>query len=116
MEDVIETLDDYFLSKEEWDTIVELGLGPNNGEVTLKKISSATKSTLTRKCVIFSIIICFNILFSCPPLFVRYNATDHPVAFHKAQDFGKAPKKIANDAAPDLEDVFDVSHKASFSP
>lgn len=39
----------------------------------------------------------------------RYNAAEHPVAFHKAQDFGKAPKKIAGEAAPDLEDVFDVS-------
>lgn len=49
VEDVIETLDEYFLSKEEWDTVVELGLGVNRGEDILKKISSATKSTLTRK-------------------------------------------------------------------
>lgn len=28
--------------------------------------------------------------------------------FHKAQEFGKVPKKLAGGPAPDLEDVFDV--------
>ncbi len=45
-------MDEYFLSKEEWDTLVELGLDEHRDEVVLKKISTATKSTLTRKCVI----------------------------------------------------------------
>lgn len=39
----------------------------------------------------------------------RFNAADHPVAFHK-QEFGKPPKKIAaaHGPAPDLEDAFDI--------
>jgi replication factor C subunit 1 len=45
-------MDDYYLSKDEWDTLVELGLGPNKDDETLKKISSATKSTFTRKYVL----------------------------------------------------------------
>ena len=38
----------------------------------------------------------------------RYYAGEHPVPFHKAQEFGKAPKKLSGGPAPDLEDVFDV--------
>jgi hypothetical protein len=51
VEEVIEVMDDYFLSKEEWDTIVELGLDQNKDDIILKKISTATKTNLTRKCV-----------------------------------------------------------------
>jgi len=39
----------------------------------------------------------------------RYNSKDHPVPFHKAQDLGKLPKKIAAEPAPDLEEAYDVS-------
>ena len=39
----------------------------------------------------------------------RYNSRDHPVPFHKAQDLGKLPKKIAAEPAPDLEEAHDVS-------
>ena len=51
VDEVIEIMDDYYLSKEEWDTIVELGVDQNKDDVILKKISSATKSAFTRKCV-----------------------------------------------------------------
>lgn len=37
---------------------------------------------------------------------LRYNSTDHPIAFHKAQEF--KIQKLAGGPAPDLEDVFDV--------
>lgn len=40
---------------------------------------------------------------------------DHPIAFHKATDLGKAPKKLAGGPAPDLEDVFDVSVSSSIT-
>ena len=50
-------MDDYYLSKEEWDTIVELGVGDHRDEDVLKKISSTTKSTLTRKCVFCSFLL-----------------------------------------------------------
>jgi hypothetical protein len=40
--------------------------------------------------------------------FQRYNASEHPIAFHKSYDLGKVPKKLPSDAAPDLEEAFDV--------
>jgi len=39
----------------------------------------------------------------------RYNSRVHPVPFHKAQDLGKVPKKLAAETAPDLEEAYDVS-------
>ena len=38
--------------------------------------------------------------------FNRYNATEHPIPFHKAQDLGKIPKKLAGGPAPDLEEAY----------
>lgn len=35
--------------------------------------------------------------------------------FHKAQEFGKIPRKIAAEPAPDLEEAFDVSNLVFFS-
>jgi len=86
IDEVIVAMDDYYLSKDEWDTIIELGLDENKDTVILKKMTTATKSTLTK----------------------RYNAGEHPVPFHKAQEFGKVPKKLPGGPAPDLEDVFDL--------
>lgn len=86
VDDVITSMDEYYVSREDWDSIVELGLGEQKDAVVLKKIATATKTALTRK----------------------YNARDHPIPFHKAQDLGKAPKKLAGGPAPDLEEAFDV--------
>ena len=80
-------MDDYYISREDWDTIVELGIGEQKESVVLKKISTATKTALTKK----------------------YNSRDHPIPFHKAQDLGKVPKKLSGGPAPDLEEAFDVS-------
>ena len=49
VDDVIERMDEYYLSKEDWDTIVELGVDDYAQDITMKKIPSATKSALTRK-------------------------------------------------------------------
>jgi hypothetical protein len=49
VEEVIEQMDDYYLSKEDWDTIVELGVDDRKDDLVLKKISSATKAALTRR-------------------------------------------------------------------
>lgn len=49
IEKVIELMDEYFLTKDEWDTVMELGLGESSGEVLLKGVASATKSSFTRK-------------------------------------------------------------------
>lgn len=38
----------------------------------------------------------------------RYNATDHPIAFHRGTDLGPI-KKIAAKDVPDVEEAFDVS-------
>lgn len=78
--EVIERMDEYYLSKEDWETIVELGVGDQK-EV---KISTATKTSFTKK----------------------YNASEHPVPFYKALDLGKAPKKLSGAPAPDLEEAF----------
>ena len=40
----------------------------------------------------------------------RYNTSDHPIPFHKAQDLGKAPKNLGGGPAPDIEDAYDVSY------
>jgi len=79
-------MDDYYISREDWDTIVELGLGEQKDELVLKKIATATKTALTKK----------------------YNSQDHPIPFHKAQDLGRVAKKLTGGPAPDLEEAFDV--------
>jgi replication factor C subunit 1 len=42
-------MDEYYLSREDWDTVVELGVDQNKDDLVLKKISTATKTTLTKK-------------------------------------------------------------------
>ncbi|KAG9048251.1 hypothetical protein FS837_000387 [Tulasnella sp. UAMH 9824] len=88
--DVIEVMDEYFLSKDEWDYLVELGVGDRNDETVLKKIPTAVKTAFTRK----------------------YNSSDHPVAFHKATLFGTKAKAIAAGPAPDVEDAYDVEDES----
>ncbi|KAG7446101.1 DNA replication factor C, large subunit [Guyanagaster necrorhizus] len=86
IDDVIDGMDEYSLSKEDWDTIVELGVDQNKDDLILKKIPPAVKSSFTRK----------------------YNSQEHPMPFHKGQDVGKAPKKLAAGPVPDLEDAFEL--------
>ena len=49
VQDVIERMDEYYLSKEGWDTIVELGVGDRRDELVFKKIAPATKTAFTKK-------------------------------------------------------------------
>lgn len=49
VDEVIERMDGYYLSKEEWDTIVELGVGEWKDDVLLKKIPTAVKTAFTKK-------------------------------------------------------------------
>ncbi|KAG1740228.1 replication factor RFC1 C terminal domain-containing protein [Suillus paluster] len=86
VDDVIERMDEYYLSREDWDTVVELGVDTHKDDIVTKLVKPATKASFTRK----------------------YNSMDHPIPFHKATDLGKAPKKLAGGPAPDLEDVFDL--------
>jgi replication factor C subunit 1 len=47
-ETIIPTMEDYYLSKEDWDAFVELGVGHMQDEKILKLIPSATKASFTR--------------------------------------------------------------------
>jgi replication factor C subunit 1 len=42
-------MDEYYLSKEDWDTVVELGVDQSKYDTVPKKITPTTKSTFTRK-------------------------------------------------------------------
>ena len=79
-------MDGYYLNKEDWDTIVELGVGSRKDTDVLKNVATATKTAFTK----------------------TYNASDHPIAFHKGTDVGGI-KKIAAKDVPDIEEAFDVS-------
>ncbi|KAF9020615.1 RFC1-domain-containing protein [Hymenopellis radicata] len=90
VEDIIECMDGYYLNKDDWDSVVELGVDTNKDDIILKKIPAAVKTAFTRK----------------------YNASEHPIAYHKAQDLGKAPKKLASAGEkPDLEDAFEMDEE-----
>ena len=47
--EVIAFMDEYYLTKEDWDAIFELSVAPNNGTELLSKIPKAAKSSFTRK-------------------------------------------------------------------
>lgn len=95
-------MDEYYLSKEDWDSVVELGVDQNKDDLVLKKISGATKAALTKKYVIF-----LTMHNSYQQYALRYNASDHPIPFHKGQNIGK-PKKLTTEPLPDLEEVYEV--------
>jgi replication factor C subunit 1 len=46
VDEVIDLMDSYFLTKDDWDAILELGLGPMNMERV--NIETQTKATFTR--------------------------------------------------------------------
>lgn len=82
--EVIDTMDSYFLTKEDWDVIMELAVGSNKAEEKAKSLPTAVKSGFTRK----------------------YNASDHPVPFMKSAD-QLAPKKVGSEPAPDIDDIIE---------
>lgn len=108
--ELIELMDEYYLTPEERDTIMELGMEDANGEALLKGVKSATKSSFTREYVFSSrpgfLIRYAYALCGCV---LRFNKRTHPIPYHKASDLGKAPKKMAAGPAPDLDDVVEVS-------
>lgn len=53
---IMERMDEYFISREDWDTIVELGVDQNKDDIVLKKIPTATKSAFTRKYVTNNVV------------------------------------------------------------
>ncbi|PGG97705.1 hypothetical protein AJ79_09113 [Helicocarpus griseus UAMH5409] len=83
VEEVIDLMDSYFLTREDWDSISELGLGSMDQKNL--KIDSQTKATFTR----------------------LYNQQSHPLPFMKGTSV-VAPKHVAK-VKPDLEDAIDES-------
>ncbi|PGH23457.1 hypothetical protein AJ80_02410 [Polytolypa hystricis UAMH7299] len=83
VDEVIDLMDSYFLTREDWDSIMELGLGPMDQKDV--KIESQTKATFTR----------------------LYNQRSHPLPFMKATSI-VAPKHLPK-VKPDLEDAIDES-------
>ncbi|KAI1083957.1 replication factor RFC1 C terminal domain-containing protein [Whalleya microplaca] len=86
VEEVIELMDSYFLTREDFDSIKELGVGPQDEERV--NIDTQTKSTFTR----------------------LYNTMSHPVPFMKASNVA-APKAAAKEK-PDLEEALDEEDEA----
>jgi replication factor C subunit 1 len=41
-------MDGYYLNKEDWETLVELGVGDRNETAVLKRIPTATKTAFTK--------------------------------------------------------------------
>lgn len=83
VETVIDLMDSYYLTKDDWDAIMELGVGPMNMESI--KIDTQSKSAFTR----------------------IYNQKSHPLPFMKASNI-LAPRKSTKDK-PDLEEALDNS-------
>jgi len=81
---IIQLMDDYYLTKEEWDNLVEVMAIGTSPEDLLKQIPSATKSAFTRK----------------------YNKASHPIPFQK--EVVVASKKIKSDAIPDVEELAEI--------
>ena len=83
LDDVIALMDSYYLTKDDWDAILELGVGEMDAEKI--KIDSASKSAFTK----------------------TYNQMSHPLPYMKASSI-VAPKKKDKDR-PDLEEALDES-------
>ena len=83
LENVIALMDSYFLTKEDWDAILELGVGPMSMDSV--KLDTQTKTAFTR----------------------TYNQQSHPMPFMKASNV-VAPKKQAKER-PDLEEALEDS-------
>ncbi|KAI8352966.1 replication factor RFC1 C terminal domain-containing protein [Mortierella sp. GBAus27b] len=66
--DLIKFMDGYYLTREDWDTVLELGIGRNDGERALGQIPTATKAAFTK----------------------TYNINEHPQPFLKATTVTKA--------------------------
>ncbi|KAK0634975.1 replication factor RFC1 C terminal domain-containing protein [Bombardia bombarda] len=81
VDEVIELMDSYYLTREDFDAIKELGVGDQDEERL--SIETQTKASFTR----------------------TYNAMSHPVPFMKASGV-VAPKKLSKDM-PDLEEAIE---------
>ena len=80
---IIDLMDSYFLTKDDWDAILELGVGPMDMEHI--KIDTHVKTSFTK----------------------TYNQLSHPLPYMKASSI-VAPKKKSKER-PDIEEALDES-------
>ncbi|EXJ57787.1 replication factor C subunit 1 [Cladophialophora psammophila CBS 110553] len=85
VQDVIDFMDSYYLTKEDFDSVLELGVGEYDMENI--KIDTATKASFTR----------------------LYNSQSHPMPFVKASHVLGVAKGGAKREKPDLEEAVDES-------
>ena len=83
IDEIIDLMDSYFITRDDWDYIMELGVGAQDQDTV--KISTKAKSNFTRK----------------------YNAASHPVPFMKAS-MTVAPAAKSKEK-PDLEEAIEES-------
>ena len=89
VQNVIALMDSYFLTREDWDAIFELGVGPMDSESV--KLDTQTKAAFTR----------------------LYNLQSHPLPFMKASNVVMAKK--ASKEQPDLEEAIEASEEGEDS-
>lgn len=82
IEAVIDVLDHYYLTREDWDAVVDFGVGPLKGDLVLKNIPTKVKTAFTRK----------------------YNLTTHPIAIYKT---GNSVASGGRKQTVDYEDVIE---------
>lgn len=87
--EIIDFMDDYYLTPEDREIVLELGMGDNDWESLGKKIPSATKAAFTRK----------------------YNSVSHPIAFYKSAEANKKAKKLVGEPAPDVEEAYEAQEE-----
>lgn len=85
IEDVLKLMDEYYLTKEDWDILMEFGIGSYDMTAQLKKIPTLTKTQFTKK----------------------YNSYQHPVAIYKTGVSVGKKGAAASLVKPDFEDVVD---------
>lgn len=61
IQDVMDVMDHYYMTREDWDNVMDFCVGPNSGADVLKKIPTKVKSAFTRK----------------------YNSVSHPMAIYR---------------------------------
>ncbi|KAF9986298.1 hypothetical protein BGZ65_008089 [Modicella reniformis] len=84
--DLIDFMDGYYLNREDWDTILELGIGKNDGKKVMENIPTATKAAFTRK----------------------YNSVNHPQPFLKVMVVTKGRSAAGGGANEEVPDNLDV--------
>ena len=85
VQDVIDFMDSYYLTRDDFDAVLELGVG--NFDMEKIKIESSTKAAFTR----------------------MYNSQNHPMPFVKASNVMGLAKAGAKREKPDLEEAVEDS-------